>query len=79
MNVEYKISLWVTTEIIEDISVEQLVRLLKEKGVEGLKSLLIESEDLYNTQEYLSPVDNKGQATIRLFNDHEIMIWSNKE
>jgi len=85
MHIDVKVSVWKRIELPESATKEEIIKAL-ELGEEGINDLFdtydnLGYDEIENTEETLTPVDNGGQETIELYCIDEKgdgPIWTNK-
>ena len=77
--VDVKVTVWNRLVFSDNINMIDLVKLIEQQGLE--KAIdndkgFLESETIYETEEFILPDNNEGQSTIEIFENGEL-IWQN--
>ena len=83
--IDYKVETWIRVKFNEDINLQEVIDKL-EKGTlppDFGNEYDVEYENLTETEEFISPIENDGQSTIEVYEDvkdtenWQECIWDN--
>jgi len=81
--IDYKIKMWNRIHFSDAADIEKLKQILikDQYPIDDLvdeESGFTELENLFETEEYITPDVNEKNATIELYDDNGKLIWSNE-
>ena len=77
--VDVKVRVWNRIHFEDNANMEKILSILKTKGIEGITEETLGFRGystLYDSEEQITPAENKGDATIELY-ENETMKWHN--
>ena len=77
--VDVKVTVWNRIHFEDDANMEKILSILKTEGIEGITEEDLgfrEYSTLYDSEEQITPEENKGDATIELY-ENEALKWDN--
>ena len=83
MYIEYKVTCWKRVHFNENTNPKKVIQVLEEDGLGYVfdeELGFVEQEDLYETEQYMTPEENGGCSTIEVYennNPADDLIWSN--
>ena len=75
MYIDKKFSGWCRFYFPDDIDIPEFKN--EDDVEEFINDHMLECENLYDTEEYMSPKDNFGEATIEVWDNDDNIIWEN--